>query len=210
MPESPAHPVSYASTFARRTCPGRRVSPAFRILAKGSSRGEQCHAPTGFPLAMPFQTGRFRRLQLKQLSMWRSFLVPRRARPHPKLGGSRQPLDRQVRYYSDWPEEASRLLGDDCCTDGTGVEEAAKIAPRNAKAPLPRGVAPRHCNWSLASRTSGPVAVPPVLLQWAGRSPLRWRLLLPVSAFSAADLISILSACYITGTLLIAIAVPFA
>ena len=135
-----------ASTFARRMCPCRRVSPAFRILAKSSSRGERCHAPTGFPLAMPFQTGRFRRLQLKQLSMWRSFLVPRRARPHPKPGGSRQPLDRQVRYYSDWPEEASRLLGDGRCTDGTGWRMRRKQVPEMPKRHSPVGWRLGTCN----------------------------------------------------------------
>jgi len=86
----------------------------------------------------------------------------------------------------------------------------ARNPPKMPKRHSPVEVAPRPSNWSLASRTIGPVFGPPVLLQWAGRSPHRWRLLLPVSAFSAADRILILSACYITGTLLIAIVVPFA
>src|SRR5215472_9604951 len=61
-PDEPAHPVSYASTLALAKAPWPPCIPAFRILTKGDRPRLMAHPPSGFPLAMPFQTGRVRRL----------------------------------------------------------------------------------------------------------------------------------------------------
>jgi hypothetical protein len=70
--------------------------PCIQDPGKGIEPRQTLPPPTSLPLAMPFQTGRIRRLHLLELTMWRSFLVSRRASSHPDSGGSRQPLDRQV------------------------------------------------------------------------------------------------------------------
>jgi hypothetical protein len=56
-------------------------------------------------------------------------LFPRRACAHPKSGGSRQPLDRQVRYYSESVEVASRDFGTSVAATGTGGGLRLKKAP---------------------------------------------------------------------------------
>jgi len=73
-PDRPAHLDSYACTFAPAKVPWPPCIPAFRILAKGSGPRQMAHAPSSFPLAMPFQTGRIRRLLKVQITMWRNFL----------------------------------------------------------------------------------------------------------------------------------------
>ena len=50
---------------------------------------------------MPFQTGRFRRLKLAQSELVAKFPCSAASLHCPESGGSRQPLHRQVRYYSE-------------------------------------------------------------------------------------------------------------
>jgi len=144
-----------------RTRHGRLYSPAFRILAKGACLGEPHGVPDKpFPLAMPFQTGRFRRLHLCILNCEAKF-----------------PLFRGELHYRNSEARVSRMTGKfdttargrkrqvgffDTSVAGVGTDEAlpSKRAHK-AKAPPPRGVAPRHLDWSLASRNKCGGSCPP-------------------------------------------------
>jgi len=135
--------------------PGESALAAVYPLHSGSWQREPASADGPRADRLPFgdalpKRGDFAACFTMQITMWRSFLVPRRACTHPESGGSRQPLDRQVRYYSESEEVASRVLSTSVAAEGTGGGLRLKN-PLNAKAPLPLGVAPWHMNghWPL-------------------------------------------------------------
>lgn len=145
------------------------------------------------PFCAAFQTGRFRRLHLLRSELCGEVsFSQRRGRSHRTPGGSRQPRDRQVRYYSESAEVASRVFA----TSGEAVNKQKwdlwKKTPKNAKAPLPRGVAPRHLHWSLASQLSGVDRVH--LLHSPGRFPL--------SGFGSCRVLRSLGRQFLPGSLL--------
>ena len=120
--------------------------------------------------------------------MWRSFLVQRRACTCPESGGSRQPLRRQVRYYSERAHVASRDLGTSVAPCHKRVLARRKDA-RNAEGATPHGVAPRHLRWSLASRNKFGGSCPPfaAVTRPGSLDGRFWRLLLSDPAFLQAD-----------------------
>ena len=128
-PDRPAHLDSYACTFAPAKVPWPPCIPAFRILAKGSGPRQMAHAPSSFPLAMPFQTGRIRRLRCNQ-NYVAKFPGSAASSLCPESGGSRQPLDRQVRYYSEWATVASRLLGTSARKELGGGNRCRKLTQK--------------------------------------------------------------------------------
>ncbi len=156
----------------------QRLLPAVRTLANRRH----------FSRVMPFQTGRFRRLQCT--SVWSTLAkFPGSAASSlcPFLGGSRQPLDRQVRYYSGWTQLASDVSG----TSAPSLEEYFAAEPagfaaitlslwhcRPACAPSPqKRQSATPLGWRFGLRKS--LASRIFLLQLAGWSSLRWRRLVP-------------------------------
>lgn len=90
-------------------------------LQRVQARGDRCGLPAlAIPFCAAFQTGRFRRLHLLRSELCGEVsFAQRRGRSHRTPGGSRQPRDRQVRYYSESAEVASRVFG----TSGEGVHK---------------------------------------------------------------------------------------
>ena len=113
----------------RRRCPGRLVS-----LHSGSWQRDPASANGARAEQLPFGDAfpngeNSPPAQSANNDVAKFPLFPRRACAHPKSGGSRQPLDRQVRYYSESVEVASRDFGTSVAATGTGGGLRLKKAP---------------------------------------------------------------------------------
>lgn len=104
----------------RRKRHGRVASPASRNLAKGLRPQADIHTPTSISLRDAFPNGEnspFAACCI--LNYWAKFPCSAASSLCPYIGGSRQPLDRQVRYYSVTPQLASGRFEYLCCRPGT-------------------------------------------------------------------------------------------
>lgn len=134
------------------------------------------------PFCAAFQTGRFRRLHLVRSELCGEVsFAQRRGRSHRVSGGARQPRDRQVRYYSESAQVASRVFA----TSGEGVNKQKWQLwkkPQKCQSATPP--------WGGASALA---LVTGLSIKWGGSCPpsafarpvsAQWLWLLPGSAFS--------------------------
>ena len=114
-----------------------RITSSFRILAKVRAGIKRCQRPPACPFGDCLsKRGAFAAFSCCDRNDLAKFPCSAASSLCPASGGSRQPLDRQIRYYSEWTQVASRDFG-------TSVPYALRKISSNAEAPLPHGVAPR-------------------------------------------------------------------
>lgn len=159
-------------------------------------------------MTMPFQTGRFRRLHLLRSELCGEVSFAQgRGRTLRTPGGSRQPPDRQVRYYSEGAEEASRLFwyfrGTDRQTEVAAVEKPPHKC--QSATPLWGGASALALVTGLSNKYGG--SCPPSAFPRPGSASWRWLFCRVPRSLGRQS--PFLAACYITGALLIAIRVPF-
>ncbi len=178
-----------ACSFAPAKAPWPRCVPCIRGTSqRACARQADIHTPTSISLRDAFPNGEnspFAACCI--LNYWAKFPCSAASSLCPYIGGSRQPLDRQVRYYSVTPQLASGRFEYLCCRPGTRGRPAINFPTKTPGRHSPMGWRPDSCAVTGLSEMTRRF-IPPVSLQLPGRfplwGPLQWRLLLPNSAFS--------------------------